>query len=312
MAFLWRHLPSATRAGSRGQYDGRRDALGDVTQAVRRSLGRLLGRKGPDDLGTFGEVRGSGDDDAYTLFEGTTLRLHDLSTERLEDLRPDPGLLPGAFRIRVARSRDSREQAGSLVKRRYSSRGYQLSSGKAPDPCLFTFVAYNSGDLVGTVSLRLDSSKGLTADELYKEEIDALRGPQSRLCEFTRLAIDVNAGSKSVLAGLFHTAYLFAYRVRAYESAVIEVNPRHVVFYERALGFRVIGSERLSPRVNAPAVLLCVQFQTVAEGVAKYAGRPDLAGSTHSLFPYGFPPKDEEGILGRLRAFSESGGKAIV
>jgi hypothetical protein len=108
------------------------------------------------------------------------------------------------------------------------------------------------------------------------------------------------------LAGLFHTAYLFAHRVRGYHTAVIEVNPRHVVFYERALGFKIVGPERLSPRVNAPAVLLCVRFPTVAESLSQYAGRPELANSTHSLFPYGFSAQDEEGILGRLRAFSES------
>jgi len=286
--------------------------VGGGASAIRWILDRLRGRKRSGNGNALNSATEPDDDDAYTLFEGTTLRLHDLSTERLEDLGPDPGLLPGAFRIRIARSRESRAEAGSLVKRRYVSRGYRLSGGKAPDPHLFTFVAYNSGDLVGTVSLRLDSEKGLSADELYKHEVDALRRPDSRLCEFTRLAIDVSAASKSVLASLFHTAYLFAYRVRGYDSAVIEVNPRHVVFYERALGFRVIGPERLSPRVNAPAVLLCVRFETVAEGVAKYAGRPDLAKSTRLLFPYGFSAKDEEGILGRLRVFSGSEVAATI
>ena len=292
-----------------------RDSLGrvgGVHSAVRWIRDQLRGRRRPMGTARSGDLPNADDDDAYTLFEGTTLRLHDLSTERLEDLRPDPALLPGAFRIRVARSRDSREQAGSLVKRRYASRGYQLSSRKVPDPNLFTFVAYNSGDLVGTVSLRLDSDNGLVAEQLYRKEVNVLRSSESRLCEFTRLAIDVNAGSKSVLAGLFHTAYLFAYRVRGCDSAVIEVNPRHVVFYERALGFRAVGPERLSPRVNAPAVLLCVRFETVAQGVAKYAGRPELANSTRLLFPYGFSARDEEGILRRLRVFSSSAADATV
>jgi hypothetical protein len=277
-----------------------------VDRLLRRGAGRTAESRGG------GSSPASDNEDEYTLFEGATLRLHDLSVARLEDLAGDPDLLPDAFRIRIARSRESRDQAASLVKRRYSSRGYHVSNRKALDPYLFTFVAYNSGDLVGTVSLRLDSNSGLSADELYKHEIDALRRPESRLCEFTRLAIDVNAASKSVLASLFHTAYLFAYRARGYDSAVIEVNPRHVVFYERALGFRIIGPERLSPRVNAPAVLLCVGFDTVAEGVAKYAGKPELAKSTRLLFPYGFSARDEEGILGRLRVFSGSKRTATI
>lgn len=272
---------------------------------VQNILDRLLGRKGVDVGASSGDLTVPADDDEYTLFEGRKLRLRHLSVERLEDLRADPGLLPGAFRIRIARSRDSREHAGSLVKRRYASRGYQVSKGSL-DPNLFTFVAYDHGDLVGTVSLRLDSPDGLAADGLYKAEIDPLRHPNCLICEFTRLAIDVNAGSKTVLASLFHTAYLFAHRVRGCGSAVIEVNPRHVVFYERALGFKVIGPARVSPRINAPAVLLCVSFQTIADGVARYGGKPELAGTTRLLFPYGFSAKDEHGILERLRVFSES------
>jgi hypothetical protein len=244
------------------------------------------------------------EEDAFTLFEGTALRLHNLSLERLETLRADPGLSPRAFRIRVARTQSSREQAAALVQRRYASRGYQLSGPRTEEPNLYTFVAYSSGDLVGTVGLRLDSSQGLAADQLYKAETEGMRSPGTRLCEFTRLAIDEAASSKPVLAGLFHTAYLFAHRVREFDTAVIEVNPRHVVFYKRALGFEVIGPERLNPRVNAPGVLLCVRLNWVADQLVRYAGHPELARSTHSLFPYGFSARDEEGILGRLRAFN--------
>jgi N-acyl amino acid synthase FeeM len=276
--------------------------------AVRGVFDRLRARPSQKKSRDMKTTRSAHDaDDAFTLFEGTDLRVHDLSVERLEDLQFDPGLLPGAFRIRVARTRDTSDQAGGLVRKRYASRGY-LVPGAKPDPNLFTFVAYNSGDLVGTVSLRLDSSRGLSADELYKAEVNTLRSGTTRICEFTRLAIDVNAGSKWVLAGLFHTAYLFAHRVSGRDAAVIEVNPRHVVFYERALAFQRIGPERISPRVNAPAVLLCVRFHDIAEGLAKFASKPQLAGSTRSLFPYGFSAKDEEGILARLYQFDQTTG----
>ena len=94
----------------------------------------------------------------------------------------------------------------------------------------------------------------------------ASRGRQ--ICEFTRLAVDKNAASKPVLAGLFHTAYLYASVIRGCTHAVIEVNPRHVAFYGRALRFDPIGEERMNRRVNAPAVLLCAPFAT-AEGIAQ-------------------------------------------
>ena len=151
------------------------------------------------------------------------------------------------------------------------------------------------------MSVRLDSDKGLSADELYRSEIDALRSGGARICEFTRLAVDKTAASKPVLAGLFHTAYLYASVIRGCTHAVIEVNPRHVAFYGRALRFDPIGEERMNTRVNAPAVLLCAPFATIAEGLAKYAGKPDAPGAGRSLFVYGFPPTDEPGVLKRLR-----------
>ena len=115
------------------------------------------------------------------------------------------------------------------------------------------------------------------------------------------MAVDKKAASKPVLAGLFHTTYLYASVIRGCTHAVIEVNPRHVAFYGRALRFDPIGEERLNTRVNAPAVLLCAPFATIAEGIANYAGKPEAPGAGRSLFVYGFPPSDEPGVLARLR-----------
>ena len=82
---------------------------GDVIRAIRRGAKRLVGgardRK-PEPGDPVTDLAGA-DDDAYTLFEGTALRLYNLAVPPLEHLRVDPGLLPGAFRIRVARSSDS-------------------------------------------------------------------------------------------------------------------------------------------------------------------------------------------------------------
>jgi len=127
-----------------------------------------------------------------------------------------------------------------------------------------------------------------------------MRAGGARLCEFTRLAVNRSAASKRVLAGLFHTAYLFACRIRGCTHSVIEVNPRHVLFYGRELKFEVLGPERMDPRVNASAALLCVSFAAIANGLEKNAGKHVHAGSKRTLFHYGFPPKEELGVLHRL------------
>jgi len=171
---------------------------------------------------------------------------------------------------------------------------------------IWTFAAYDEGRLAGTVSLRLDTADGLAADDLYRAEIDAIRRNRRKVCEFTRLAVDASRLSQPVLAGLFHTAYLFAQRVRDFDFVVVEVNPRHVGFYRRSLGFRVIGDERHNAHVEAPAVLLGISFADIAEHLRRHAGMARRAPRARSLYAYGFSPAEEAGVLGRLRVLNAS------
>ena len=207
----------------------------------------------------------------------------------------------GTFKIRLAGSHDSRRAASVLVQQRYAARGYRTATvERCPD--IWTFAAYDEGRLAGTVSLRLDSATGLAADELYRTELDAIRSDGRRVCEFTRLAVDTTRLSQPVLAGLFHTVYLFARRVRNFDFVVIEVNPRHVGFYRRSLGFDAIGTERHNPRVGAPAVLMGISFVSIAQHLHRQPSNTLLTPRARSLYAYGFTPAEEAGVLRRLRA----------
>lgn len=238
-----------------------------------------------------------------TVYNEAPLRFRNLSVSE-PDL-PTFGDLPGTqegFKIRVARRASRHFEAGKMVDERYGRRGYKTPSAAAAeaDPHLATFLAYDEGRMVGTVSVRLDSPKGLSADQLYREEVDALRRAHHKLCEFTRLAVDAKSASKPVLAGLFHTAFLYASRLHGFTHAVIEVNPRHVAFYQRSLGFEVVGGERLNTRVNAPAVLLEVPFARIDEGLHR-AGHGHSVGRVSTLLLHGLRRHDESGVLQRLR-----------
>ena len=236
-----------------------------------------------------------------TVYDDRPLRFRNLTVSEPNEPPPgDPGMTAAGFKIRISKLRRGREDAGSLVENKYSDRGYQLPVLRK-EANLYTFIAYDEGQLVGTVSVRMDGKRGLAADDLYPGELNGLRAQGFRLCEFTRLAVDKRAASKPVLAGLFHTAYLYAALIRGASHAVIEVNPRHVRFYGRALRFRVIGEARMNRRVNAPAVLLYVPFADIADGLARYAGRLDEISDGGSVFPYCFPASEEVGVLQRLR-----------
>jgi hypothetical protein len=51
-----------------------------------------------------------------------------------------------------------------------------------------------------------------------------------------RLAVDNMVQSRTVLAAIFHIAYIYGHRIRGCSDVVIEVNPRHVRFYRSMLG----------------------------------------------------------------------------
>lgn len=241
-----------------------------------------------------------------TVFHDRPLRFRSLTVAEPDlPALEHPSTILGAFKIRVAKRGGTRQDARSLVRHKYTGRGYALPV-RAPRSRVSTFIAYDEGQVVGTVGLGTDLGDGLSADELYREEINGLRAKGYRVCEFTRLAVDRNAASKSVLAGLFHTAYIYASKICGYTHAVIEVNPRHVAFYRRELRFEPIGPERRNTRVNAPAVLLCVAFEAIADGLEQHAGKAAPLGTKRKLFHYGFPPDEEMGVFKRLYALAVS------
>src|SRR5213076_1695759 len=105
-----------------------------------------------------------------------------------------------------------------------------------------------------------------------------------------------SAATKRVLAGLFHTAYLYASKLCGYTHAVIEVNPRHVAFYGKELGFNPIGTERLNTRVNAPAVLLALRSSRLPRDLQPTRASTLRRAPSGSSFTMGFRPKRSEGF----------------
>jgi hypothetical protein len=91
---------------------------------------------------------------------------------------------------------------------------------------------------------------------------------------------------------------MYAYRLNHADDIVIEVNPRHVAYYKRMLGFTQAGAQRMCERVSAPAVLLHLPCSYAAEQIARHGGHQTSEG--RSLYPYFFSTKEEEGLCGRL------------
>lgn len=234
-------------------------------------------------------------------------RLKDLCIDQSQDLRTtEDKTTRQEFKLRLATSDDRRKSASVLIQKMYSWRGYDTGE-IVQDPYKLVLVAYQDNQVVGTLTLGLDSPAGLVVDQLYKEEADQLRAQHRRLCDITRLAIDQDIKSKSVLAALFHLSFIYGYNIHKSTDFLIEVNPRHVAFYQRMLGFEPIGKEKMCPRVSAPAVLLRLDLSHADEQIRLYGGMGAEATDVKSIYPYFFSRKDEEGISHRLTGGASEG-----
>jgi hypothetical protein len=203
------------------------------------------------------------------------------------------------FKIRLAHDRHHLGAASLLIQKMYSWRGYEAGDMKH-DPNRITLLAFDKEQIVGTITVGLDSRMGLTIDEMYKAEVDQLRAQGRRVAEVTKLAIDENIKSKRVLGSLFHIAVIYARNIHESTDFVIEVNPRHAPFYERMLGFKPLGPEKLCARVNAPAVLLVLDLDYLDKQVQRVGGTIPPPRGERSFYPFFFSKMDEIGITHRL------------
>src|SRR6185503_13907745 len=86
---------------------------------------------------------------------------------------------------------------------------------------------------------------------------------------------------------LFNFISVFACYKGGATDVVIEVNPRHVAYYQKLLLFEVCGPEKPCPRVNgAPAVLLRLDLDMQAEEVACVGGTAGQARGPHGRTLY--------------------------
>ena len=228
------------------------------------------------------------------------------SPYRLKDLSPASEGAPEAqeermgekrFKLRFAQHDEAFNSASMLVQERYAWRGFPKAHLKKY-PNRITILSFQQEKIVGTITVGYDSEEGMLADEIYKAEIDALRAQGKCVGELSKLAIDENVGSKQLLASLIHIAYLYGV-IHECTDAVIEILPHHKAFYEKMLGFKQIGEEKINPRVNFPVLLMHLDLNYMRQRIEAVGGKGKSA-KDRSLYPYFFSAHDQEGILARL------------
>ncbi len=212
--------------------------------------------------------------------------------------------------VEPAHSPERRSDANNLLSTRYRYRGYAEVSLPAFDSCNhLPLVATCAGVSTGTLTVSLEGPLGLSCEATFPDEVQALRDAGHRLCEFTRLAIDPARGSRHVLASLFHVAYLVATRLGSADMVLLEVNPRHVGYYRRILGARVVGAQRFHQRVQAPAVLLSIKFEDVRDRIDQVTSSLTAPLPSRSLYTLAFSSNEEDAIVARIAEHVHTTGR---
>ena len=190
----------------------------------------------------------------------------------------------------------ARSEALDLINRRYAWRGYganQKLSGRSNET---TFSAQCNGTLIGTITLVTDTDRGLAVDQTFPDEMQFFRRkPMARLCELKKFAVEFDKPSLPYLAALFHFVFIYGTSNLLGTDLFIEVNPRHVLFYERLLAFERVGGLHTNDSVNAPSQLMWLSVDRIAQYVA---AEGHDAGSRRSLYAY-FLSQDEQAELQR-------------
>ncbi len=174
-------------------------------------------------------------------------------------------------RVRVAKTAQERMEAGLLVTGQYIQEGY-LPRQERGRPFYglhhllnesVVFVMHDQGQLVGTITVFLDSIAGLPMDRLWPKETRGLRQAGRRLCEFGSLALVSGPGAPSsiMVLDLFRVAYVYAYHFAQATDVCVTLKPKHRYFYRR-LCFESFGSCLPDPGFgNVDAIAMRLPFE---------------------------------------------------
>ncbi len=128
-----------------------------------------------------------------------------------------------------------------------------------------TFSLKDKDQILGTISLIVDSPCGLPMDNLFSREINRIRADGRKLAEVSLLAMAhqekkkkffslTNFEKQAQLFRLFKIMYEYAHRVIGVTDFVIGVHPKHETLYKYLL-FRNMGSPKSYPEARGNPAL---------------------------------------------------------
>lgn len=159
-----------------------------------------------------------------------TLENHEPVSIASDSARPRRASVVSAldnFNILVAANPQTRELAFRLAYNVYVKKGYIIegrikllsASHDARPDTVVALVLDHTKRPAGTVTLVFDANEGLPCDQIFHNELCALRDEGRWMIEVARLAIDdEHANCKELLALLCNVPFAFATHIRGYTA----------------------------------------------------------------------------------------------
>lgn len=185
--------------------------------------------------------------------------------------------------VQPAQSFEDLRSCFSLIYRGYLKRGYCQKNPVEMHysyysllPRSRTFVLRKKENLLGTISLIVDSPCGLPMDTLFKKEIDVIRHNGGKVAEVSLLALDQKESNKKVfsltnfdkhlrLFRLFKIMYEYARFTAGVTDLIIGVHPKHTTLYNY-LQFKPFGPVKdYSGACDNPALPMHLNLIAVEE-----------------------------------------------
>lgn len=215
------------------------------------------------------------------------------------------------FNIKIANTKDERELAFRLGYQVYLEKGYINANANQwlvqnydfyPQTTIL-IVQDKNKMIAGSLTLVFGEDGKLPVEKIYGEESNILKMNGNKVMETSRLVISQEyRNEKEVLQLLLNYMLIYSYYVKNYDSMLIQVNPRHKLYYKSLLKYDEIGGEKLCPSVkNAPAVLLHLPIKRFQEEIQKCNSNNSQNKKERSLYPYFLNPQQEELVAQYLK-----------
>lgn len=171
-----------------------------------------------------------------------------------------------ALEVSVAETPRDYEAAARLVQALYVKRGIATEhpSGARVTPHVLApttavFVAKSGGEVVGTISLTLDSELGLPMDKIYRDELAPLRARGRRLAEVGALCLAPGHRGTGCMYLLSRIMNDYALRAGC-DDLVIAVHPDVADYYRANMLFEQIGAVKTYPGLEKSALAIAMRL----------------------------------------------------